>query len=62
MATSNQGGRGSNLTTEDRRRGGEHSHSGKGSSSGSSKGGRGSNLTQEDRKKGGEHSHSKSRE
>lgn len=54
MATSNQGGRGSNLTTEDRKRGGEHSHSGKGS-----KDGRGSNLSTEDRKKGGEHSHDK---
>lgn len=54
MTTSNHGGRGSNLSPEDRKKGGEHSHSGKGS-------GRGSNLTTEDRKKGGQHSHDKTK-
>lgn len=48
------GGRGTNLTDADRKKGGEHSHS----SQGPSKGGR-SNLTDADRKKGGEHSHKK---
>jgi hypothetical protein len=49
-------GRGSNLSHEDRVRGGENSHSGSGSSNLES--GRGSNLSHEDRVRGGENSHS----
>jgi hypothetical protein len=50
MATENKnqgGGRGSNLTDEDRRKGGEHSHGGRGSS-------QGSNKSSDDRRKGNE--------
>jgi hypothetical protein len=45
-------GRGSNLTQEDRRRGGEHSH--RGSSSQDKNQGRGSNVSKEDQRPGGE--------
>lgn len=50
---SNQGGRGSNLSEEDRRKGGEQAHDAKNAT----KEGRGSNLSEEDRRKGGEQSH-----
>lgn len=51
---SNQGGRGSNLTDEDRKKGGKHSHGGQGSGK---KEAQGSNLSNADRKKGGQNSH-----
>ncbi|MGQ3887909.1 hypothetical protein ACQUW5_02610 [Legionella sp. CNM-1927-20] len=46
-----QGGRGSNLSKEAQKKGGERSHSGKSST------GRGSNLSKEAKSKGGKHSH-----
>ncbi|MBN9230015.1 MAG: hypothetical protein J0I93_04120 [Legionella sp.] len=49
MATQKKSGRGSNLTPEDRKKGGENSHSSKGSKSSHK-------LTASDRKKGGENS------
>ncbi|MBA2648215.1 MAG: hypothetical protein H0U75_01230 [Legionella sp.] len=61
MNNSNNDGRGSNLTQEDRKKGGENSHgsqnAGSSGSNSSNKQGKGSNLSQEDRKKGGENSH-----
>ncbi|KTD30170.1 MULTISPECIES: hypothetical protein [Legionella] len=50
------GGRDSNLSDEDRKKGGEHSHSSKGNKAHTGAG-RGANLTDEDRRKVGKNSH-----
>ena len=49
------GGRGTNLTDADRKKGGEHSHG----SQGSQKSGHGSSVSDADRKKSGSSSHKK---